>query len=321
VFAAVNEDLNFWLRELDSRQAGPLFFVAMASEKRPEASNIAWCITSLGVLLISGGFVFSRLERGAELEHYQRNKFFYQQMRELYEMKACKRDWMKDMEFCRKQEEFHGLLKQFFERSGNEMEDRKMWTFTGSVFFVITLVTTLGYGNFHPRTPQGQLFTVLFGIVGLPVMCYILSHFGRLIVDVWMPLCSSMNSREVRIAVLCVVLVAFILIGGALFEALESWSFLESCYFSAMTLMSIGFGDFLPSSFYSRLAASIFILLGLGVASSFIALLQVHVQLRGEVFAKQLTSWYNTVTTECGGGNEEDDDFMTQSNRNARIAG
>merc|ERR1719263_655110 len=208
---------------------------------------------------------------------------------------------MKEMKFCKKQQEFHELLKEFFERNGNEMEDRKMWTFSGSVFFVITLVTTLGYGNYHPRTPQGQMFTVLFGIIGLPVMCYVLSHFGRLIVDVWMPICPCIGSRERRIGVLCAVLVAFILLGGALFKALENWSFLESCYFSAMTLMSIGFGDFLPSSFTSRLAASIFIIAGLGVASSFIALLQVHVQLRGEVFAKQLSTWYNTVTSDGDG--------------------
>merc|ERR1719446_947857 len=122
-----------------------------------------------------------------------------------------------------------------------------------------------------------------------------------------MPICPTIHTRERRIAVLCGLLVTFILMGGVLFKSLEAWSFLESCYFSAMTLMSIGFGDFLPTSFTSRLAASIFILLGLGVASSFIALLQVHVQLRGEVFAKHLTSWYNTVTSECGGGNEDSD--------------
>lgn len=278
----------------------------MPAEKRAEASNIAWCITTLVLLLVIGGVVFSWLERGAELQHYQRNKFFYQQMRELYEMKACKQDWMKDMEFCKKQEEFHALLKQFFERNGNEMEDREMWTFGGSVFFVITLVTTLGYGNFHPRTPEGQLFTVLFGLVGLPVMCYVLSHFGRLIVEVWMPICPSIASKERRIVVLCCVLLTFILLGGAVFKNLETWSFLESCYFSAMTLMSIGFGDYLPSTFTSRVAASVFILAGLGVASSFIALLQVHVQIRGEVFAKQLSTWYNTVTSECGAPIDED---------------
>lgn len=290
-----------------------------AGEKRAEASNIAWCLTTLAVLLVSGGCVFSWLERGAELEHYQRNKFFYQQMRELYEMKACRQDWMKEMKFCKKQAEFHSLLKQFFERNGNEMEDRKMWTFSGSVFFVITLVTTLGYGNFHPRTPNGQMFTVLFGIVGLPVMCYVLSHFGRLIVEVWMPICPTIQTRERRIAVLTAVLVSFIFMGGVLFQALESWSFLESCYFSAMTLMSIGFGDFLPTTFISRFAASIFILMGLGVASSFIALLQVHVQLRGEVFAKHLSSWYNTVTSECGAPDDGDSNSSFSPPQDTRI--
>jgi len=291
----------------------------VAGEKRAEASNIAWCLTTLAVLLVTGGGVFSWLERSSELEHYQRNKFFYSQMRELYEMKACKQDWMKEMKFCKKQEEFHALLKQFFERNGNEMEDRKMWTFSGSVFFVITLMTTLGYGNFHPRTPHGQMFVVVFGILGLPVMCYVLSHFGRLIVDVVMPICPCMVTKERRIGVLVVVLVSFIFVGGALFKALEAWSYLESCYFSAMTLMSIGFGDFLPTSFTSRLAASIFILLGLGVASSFIALLQVHVQLRGELFARHLSSWYNTVTTECGAPDGDSDGFDTPPRGDGRI--
>lgn len=290
-----------------------------AGDKRAEASNILWCLTTLAILLVTGGYVFSWLERRSELEHYQRNKFFYQQMRELYEMKACKQEWMKDMEFCRKQEEFHTLLKEFFDRNGNEMEDRQMWTFGGSVFFVITLVTTLGYGNFHPRTPQGQLFTVLFGIVGLPVMCYVLSHFGRLIVDVWMPICPSIQSRERRIMVLCAVLVSFILIGGTLFEYLEAWSFLQSCYFSAMTLMSIGFGDYLPSSLTSRVAASVFILAGLGVASSFIALLQVHVQIRGELFARHMSTWYNTVASGCGGESSDEGEKMPP--RMADVAG
>lgn len=291
----------------------------MVAEKRTEYSNIIWCITTLAALLVTGGGVFSWLERSTELEHYQRNRFFYQQMRELYEMKACKQDWMKDMKFCRKQEEFHALLKQFFDRNGNEMEDRKMWTFSGSVFFVITLVTTLGYGNFHPRTPQGQMFTVLFGIVGLPIMCYVLSHFGRIIVDVWMPVFPCINSRDKRLGVLCAVLVGFIFLGGALFKALEDWTFLESTYFSAMTLMSIGFGDFLPTSFWSRVAASVFIIAGLGVASSVIALMQVHVQLRGELFARHLSSWYDTITSECGAPEDSDNSCDTPPGHDRRV--
>jgi len=134
-----------------------------------------------------------------------------------------------------------------------------------------------------------------------------------------MPICPTIQTRERRIAVLTAVLVSFIFLGGVLFQALESWSFLESCYFSAMTLMSIGFGDFLPTTFISRFAASIFILMGLGVASSFIALLQVHVQLRGEVFAKHLSSWYNTVTSECGAPGDGDSNSSFSPPQDTRI--
>lgn len=288
------------------------------SEKK-EVSNLAWCVASLVLLLCVGGFVFSRLERQAELEHYKRNQFFHQQMRELYQFDQCKEEWFKSMEFCKRQKEFDRVLQTFFERNGNEMKDHGKWTFWGSVFFVITLVTTLGYGNFHPRTPEGQLFTVIFGIVGLPVMSYVLSHLGRFVVDVWMPMCPTIATRQRRIVVLCCLLVCFILLGGTLFKILEAWSFLEACYFSACTLMSIGFGDYLPDRITSRIAASVFILVGLGVAASFIALLQVHVEIRGEQFAKHVTTWYNTVTTECSGGTF-DDESKALSARPASLA-
>lgn len=275
--------------------------------EKKELSNIAWCVASLLLLFCIGGVVFSRLERKAELEHYQRNRFFYQQMRELYQFDSCKEEFFRQMDFCKKQKEFDRVLKTFFERNGNEMKDHGKWTFWGSVFFVITLVTTLGFGNFHPRTPEGQLFTVLFGLVGLPVMSYVLSHLGRFVVDVWMPMCPSIATRQRRILVLFCLLIFLILLGGTLFKTLEAWGFLEACYFSACTLMSIGFGDYLPERVVSRVVAAIFILVGLGVAASFIALLQVHVEIRGEQFAKHVTTWYNTVTTECSRGSIDDD--------------
>lgn len=266
-----------------------------AKQSKTEISNLTWCVGTLLLLYVIGGAIFSWLERDAELEHYRRNRFLYQQMRDMYELEKCKEDWFKDMEFCQKQRAFNDILKDFFERNGNQMEDHSKWTFFGAMFYVSTLVTTLGYGNLHPTTPAGQLFTVIFGLIGIPLMGYVLSHAGAFVVEVWMPMCPTIETRTRRFVVLGSLFVGLVLLGGGLYVLLEGWPVVGSLYFSACTLMSVGFGDYLPSHVLSRLVTMVFVMLGLGVAAAFIALLQLHVEVRGERFAKRLGSWYDSV--------------------------
>jgi len=208
------------------------------------------------------------------------------------------------MDFCQNQQEFHELLKTFLERGGTEMKDHHKWTFFGSVFYTATLVTTLGYGNLHPQTPGGQIFTVILGIIGIPAMGYVISHVGRLVVDVLLPVWSgpvALETRTKQVVVLSGLMVALVLVGGLVFSSLEHWSLLEACYFSTCTLLTIGFGDFLPQQPISRLATVAFIVSGLGVAASLIALLQIQVEIRSEFFAKNLNTWYDAVASECSG--------------------
>jgi hypothetical protein len=263
-----------------------------------EASNATWIITSLIALHVIGGIVFSSLERDAELQRSKENRFFYEQMKELYEFEKCEDDWFKDMDFCKKQKEFSGMLKNFFERSGNEMNDHGRFSLVGSMFFVTTLVTTLGYANFHPITPVGQMFTVVFGLIGIPIMGYALSQIGRVVVESWMPMFKNLETKNKRIVALCCAMVFFITLGGIMYKVLEDWSYLEGCYFSALTLMSVGFGDYLPSHMVSQVLTVIFILLGLGVAASLIAILQIHVEIRGERFASTLKSLYGSISSQ-----------------------
>jgi hypothetical protein len=269
-------------------------------DAKREISTLSLCLFTLLVLYAVGSGTFSWLERDAELESYVKHRDLYRDMRSLYEFDRCGEEPFIRMDFCQKQQEFNEMLRIFFERAGTEMEDHKKWTIFGSAFYITTLVTTIGYGNLHPLTPGGQLFTVLFGLVGIPAMAYVLSHIGRCVVDVWMPACPvSLDTKSKRILVLSGLLVSLILVGGAVFAHLEGWSYLQSCYFTACTLMTIGFGDLLPTRAVSRLVAVVFILFGLGVAASLIALMQIHVEIRGEHFAKQLDSWYDAIAGEC----------------------
>lgn len=46
------------------------------------------------------------------------------------------------------------------------------------------------------------------------------------------------------------VLMAYILVGTIIFSAWEGWNYLDGAYFCFTSLMTIGFGDFVPGNYY-----------------------------------------------------------------------
>lgn len=270
-----------------------------------EGSSILWCVLSLVLLHAIGGGIFSLLEREAELKRYADNRRFYHQMREMYEFDGCGQNWTASMKFCEKQKKFEGVFKTYLEKSGHDMEDQEKWTFTGSVFFVTSLVSTVGYGNFHPVTPGGQGFTVLFGLLGIPIMAYTLSLIARLVVENWMPMLPLIDTKNRRMLALLIMFLLLTLSGSGLFMYLEGWNFADASYFCTCTLLSIGFGDFLPRYLVSRSCTQLYIVLGLGTAACFVAVLQIHLEVRGEYFAKQISNWYGAAWDKQKEGSKE----------------
>jgi len=43
------------------------------------------------------------------------------------------------------------------------------WDLAGSIYYCMTLSTTIGYGSFGPVTEGGQLFSCFYAIVGIPL--------------------------------------------------------------------------------------------------------------------------------------------------------
>ena len=41
------------------------------------------------------------------------------------------------------------------------------WEMPSAIFFVTTIVTTIGYGTFAPGTDGGKTFTVIFAFIGI----------------------------------------------------------------------------------------------------------------------------------------------------------
>jgi len=70
-------------------------------------------------------------------------------------------------------------------------------------------------------------------------------------------------STEIFIA--CSTLLGWMAIGTIVFHRLESWTWIQSFYFSVVTITTVGYGDFTPTNDASRLFTAIYILVGVSI--------------------------------------------------------
>jgi voltage-gated potassium channel Kch len=65
-------------------------------------------------------------------------------------------------------------------------------------------------------------------------------------------------------------------IGSVCYHYLEGWNWLDSIYFSIITLTTIGYGDFSPQTDGGKLFTIFYILIGIGIILSFVNTIYNH---------------------------------------------
>ncbi len=81
------------------------------------------------------------------------------------------------------------------------------------------------------------------------------------------------------------LLVVTILASGALFcRRVEGWSLLNSLYFSVITLTTVGYGDFSPSTTAGKIFTMFYIFIGIGIILGFVnAVAERSMEQRGRI--------------------------------------
>jgi len=144
--------------------------------------------------------------------------------------------------------------------------DALNWHFPGAVFFMLTIITTIGYGTFTPQTDAGLVMVVAAGSLVIPVFGLCLGPLGRWIASkvehtakvllhlIGVQLASTsptaavtlLRARTCAALIVCLAAIcASALIAGHLHIGVANgWTFVDLFYFSFVTLSSTGFGDF-----------------------------------------------------------------------------
>ncbi|XP_039297512.1 TWiK family of potassium channels protein 7 [Nilaparvata lugens] len=91
------------------------------------------------------------------------------------------------------------LVRRYKKTTG--AKTNHIWSFASSFLYSLTLITTIGYGSISPRTSWGRLMTIIYALIGIPLMLVYLSTVGDSLAKNFRRLyarfhCSSSNSKS-----------------------------------------------------------------------------------------------------------------------------
>ncbi|KAJ3613142.1 hypothetical protein NHX12_019394, partial [Muraenolepis orangiensis] len=164
------------------------------------------------------------------------------------------------------------------------------WKFTGSFYFAITVITTIGYGHAAPSTDLGKVFCMFYALLGIPLTLVTFQSLGERINTLVRYLLQGakrrLRPRHAHVSIANMVTVGFLsclgtlCTGAAAFSYGEGWSFQHAFYYCFVTLTTVGFGDYVALQKDRALQSRpryaafcfIYILLGLTVVGAFLNL-------------------------------------------------
>lgn len=82
-----------------------------------------------------------------------------------------------------------------------------------------------------------------------------------------------LSNIKLQLSAAISALIGMIILGTVVYKFLEGWTWIQSFYFSVITLSTVGYGDLHPTNDVSRLFTAFYILLGVAIALSALAVI------------------------------------------------
>lgn len=78
------------------------------------------------------------------------------------------------------------------------------------------------------------------------------------------------NNKADFYGLLLLAALFIIAIGTVFFHVVEDWSWVDSYYFSVVTLATVGYGDFTPQTSLGKVFTTIYLFVGVGIIAAFV---------------------------------------------------
>ncbi|CAJ1424868.1 unnamed protein product [Effrenium voratum] len=164
------------------------------------------------------------------------------------------------------------------------------WSILEAIYFAVVTMTTVGYGDYAPVTTEKQkLMAVIFiwmSITLLAVLFGFISAEAEYLVEETEddgphhPLKKMRSRFGSRLRKLfqsglhpgpALLLVLLHLLAAVLLVSCESWSLIDSLYFTSVTLTTVGYGDMTPKTSEGQLATTLLVLTGVPSTAALVA--------------------------------------------------
>ncbi|VDL73414.1 unnamed protein product [Nippostrongylus brasiliensis] len=188
------------------------------------------------------------------------------------------------------------------------IQREKRWDMWGGLYYAGTIYTTIGYGDLVAVTFWGRIFTMIYAVLGIPMVITVLNDWGTLMFHVvdrlWKRKCCSIvdmlkrlfrrqkkgdseqtgsqtptydgplvgdeeATEPIPLFLVALVLVFWYLLCCVVFSYFERWTFFETIYFFFISLTTI-----------VAVANFLLILVGLSVVSLAINVVQMQLELQ-----------------------------------------
>jgi len=154
------------------------------------------------------------------------------------------------------------------------------WTFIDSWYFITVTITSVGYGVIVPSDQFSRTVTVFYILASVFLVTFALAHHtahilhklesmvlhdtsiiqsGKATISKPLPFCKMFGLRALWTSLL---LISLIFLGAFIGCFYYKFQFLDAIYWSVVTLSTVGYGDYVPSTAAERVVGGIFVLAG-----------------------------------------------------------